>query len=258
MIRVSVLAVGPFPMDGGAIFGVVPKSRWASLAPVDSENRIQLGLHPVLIRDGHHVMLVDAGTGESTDRLLAALGRHQVAPTDVTDVVFTHLHTDHTGGAFRTGEDGGIEPVFPNATYHVTETELTDALNPDDRTRHFFHTAAASWMSRTRRVETIRENTMLGDWVELEPAPGHTAGHMAIWVLGSDAWLMPGDLVPTTHHLNIHYLTSFDENARQMIRTKKALLDKASLRPTRVVFYHDWSCPSATVRKSGNRYHPDR
>lgn len=252
---VSVLDLGDFRLDGGAIFSVVPRSMWEQYHEVDEHNRIVLGLNAALIRDNDRIILVDAGTGASSDMLIRRLQEHGLKPEDVTDVVFTHLHADHIGGAFPEKETG-FHPVFEDATYHLTEQELSDALNPDERTRHFYRSDAASWMARTNRASAIESVTRISDHVELMPAPGHTLGHMAVWVYGPERWLMPGDLIPTVQHLNVHYMTSFDENTRLNIQTKKSLLHRAALHPTRVVFYHDRKHPVALVEKSGNRYRP--
>lgn len=252
-MNVHVLDLGSFPLDGGALFGVVPRSRWAQMLEADADNRIALAMHAVLIQDGNQRILVDAGTAEAAGRLLEQLSLLQIHPHDITDVVFTHMHYDHSGGAFRSVA-GKLQPIFPNAIYHMTEQELNDALAPDERTRHFYNPEPASLISRTGRCRTLTDRCMISSSVELVPAPGHTLGHLAAWVHGPERTLVPGDLVPTTHHLNVHYMTAFDENARLTIQTKKALLKEAALRPTRVVFYHDPQIPAATVEKEGNRY----
>ncbi len=251
--EVSVLDLGDFRLDGGAIFSVVPRSMWEKYHEVDEQNRIILGLNATLIRDNDRIILVDAGTEESSGMLIHRLREQGLEPKDVTDVVFTHLHSDHIGGAFpREGDT--FHPWFPEADYHLSEQELSDALNPDERTRYFYRTDAASWMARTGRARTVTTSTQISDHVELMPTPGHTLGHLAVWVYGPERWLIPGDLIPTVQHLNVHYMTSFDENTRLNIQTKKEILHRAALHPTRVVFYHDRKHPVALVEKSGNRY----
>jgi len=252
---VSVLDLGDFRLDGGAIFSVVPRSMWQKYHEVDELNRIVLGLNATLIRDNDRIILVDAGTVTSSDMLVHHLERLGLEPKDITDVVFTHLHSDHIGGAFP-GKDDAFRALFPQADHHLSEQELEDALNPDERTRHFYRTDAASWMTRTGRARTINTSTQISDHVELAPAPGHTLGHLAVWIYGPERWLIPGDLIPTVQHLNIHYMTSFDENTRLNIQTKKEILQRAALHPTRIVFYHDRKHPVALVEKSGNRYRP--
>ncbi|NOZ13243.1 MAG: MBL fold metallo-hydrolase [Acidobacteria bacterium] len=245
---------GPFRLDGGAMFGVVPKSLWEKLYTVEKDNRIVLGLNPVLIRGENRIILVDAGTPESGKNLLNRLAKKGISPAEVSDLVFTHLHYDHCGGAFSLSGDGNIIPLFPNARVHVTRQELEDALNPDERTRHFYRTEIASYISRTGRAVLIEHPTFIEEDVELVPAPGHTLGHLAVWVYRDRQYLIPGDLIPTRHHLNVHYMTGFDENTRQNIQTKKKLLAKAATRPTVIFFYHGTSCISGTVYPDGKHF----
>lgn len=248
------LSVGPFRLDGGAMFSVVPRTFWEKLYKVEEDNRIVLGLNPVLVQDEERIILVDAGTPESGKKLLNRLSEQNIQASAVTDLVFTHLHYDHCGGAFPILEDGSVLPLFPNATVHVARKELEDALNPDERTRHFYRTEIASYISRTGRALVIDQPFQLTDDVEIVPAPGHTLGHLAVWVYRDRQYLIPGDLIPTRHHLNIHYMTSFDENTRLNIQTKKELLARAANRPTVIFFYHEPSSPAGEIIQDGNRF----
>ncbi len=248
------LSVGPFRLDGGAMFSVVPRTFWEKLYQVEEDNRIVLGLNPVLIQDEKRVILVDAGAPHSSKKLLQRLAEQNIEPASVTDLVFTHLHYDHCGGAFQVSEDGTVLPLFPNATVHVTRQELEDALNPDERTSHFYRSEIAAYISRTGRAAAIDQLAQLTDDVEIVPAPGHTLGHLAVWVYRDRQYLIPGDLIPTRHHLNVHYMTSFDENTRLNIQTKKELLARAGARPTVVFFYHEQSVPAGEIVREGNRF----
>ncbi len=248
------LPVGPFRLDGGAMFGVVPRTFWEQLYKVEEDNRIVLGLNPVLIPGGKRTVLVDAGLPGSGQKLLDALKDKGIFPESVTDLVLTHLHYDHCGGAFVVSEDGTISSIFPNARIYLTRQELEDALNPDERTRHFYQSGIATYISRTGRAVLVDQPTFLGEDIELVPAPGHTLGHLAVWVYRDRQYLIPGDLIPTRHHLNVHYMTSFDENTRLNIQTKKQLLAKAGTRSTVVFFYHGTLCQSAEVYPDGNRF----
>ncbi len=241
-------------MDGGAIFSVVPKTFWKKLYTVEEDNQIVLGLNPVLIQGENRIILVDAGSPGSGNKLLNELKNRGIHPTAVTDLIFTHLHYDHCGGAFSINEDGIITPLFPNATVHLTKQELKDALNPDERTCHFYRSEIASYISRTGRAVLIEQPAFIEEDVELVPAPGHTLGHLAVWVYRDRQYLIPGDLIPTHHHLNIHYMTSFDENTRQNIQTKKNLLAKAATRSTVVFFYHGTSCKAGEIHLDGKHF----
>jgi len=250
----EVLPVGPFRLDGGAMFSVVPRTFWEKFYQVEQDNRIVLGLNPVLIQDKERVILVDAGMPQSSKKLQRQLAERGIEPASITDLVFTHLHYDHCGGAFQVSKSGTVIPIFPNATVHLTRQELEDALNPDERTIHFYSPEIASYISRTGRATLIDRPVLLGNDVEIIPAQGHTLGHLAVWVYRDRQYLVPGDLIPTRHHLNIHYMTSFDENTRLNIRTKKDLLARAATRPTTVFFYHEPSNPTAEIFQDGNHF----
>ena len=246
-MKIAVLDIGPFLLDGGSIFGVVPKSLWGKYFEVDRNNNIKLGLNSVLIEDGNRKIIVDAGIPSSSEILKEKLKSLKITCEEITDVVFTHLHYDHCGGAFEKRYDT-VVPVFPNASIYVNENELEDALNPDERTAKFYKSEIVSFISRWPDLKTFSHSAKLTDNVEVLHAPGHTAGHSVVVAYDDRMHLIAGDMFPTMYHFKKpHYMTAFDENLRQNLKIKKYFLEMLSKRKSAVYFYHDSKNPFLTV-----------
>ncbi len=237
-MKIHLFDVGPFLLDGGSIFGVVPKEKWGKFFTVDEQNRIKLGLNVVLIESKDRKILVDSGVFGSKERLLENLSKLKISPEAITDIVFTHLHYDHSGGAFDYRYDTLI-PVFKNAKYYVNRIELENALNPDDRTRFFYKKEIASFLSRSGDTILFDNSFSINEEVEILHAPGHTEGHSVVIAYGERMHLIAGDMFPTLYHFEKPYfMTAFDENLKQNLKTKKYFLNMLSKRKSRVYFYH--------------------
>ncbi len=255
-MKITDLPCGPFLLDGGSIFGVVPKTKWANFFKPDENNNIALGLNPVLIETNEKKVLVDTGTQKSIPSLLNQLAQINVSPDQVTDVIFTHLHFDHSGGAVLT-KDSQMTLTFKNAIHHCTEKELSLALNPDERTKHFYNQEKISYLSKIGVLSTISTNTFFDHNIYIEETPGHTEGHISIFVYTDIQHLIPGDSIPTEYHLHINYMTAFDQNLRQNLKTKKMLLSTATKRKTIIHLYHSLKNINGYLTKEEKRYKLD-
>ena len=210
-VRVHVLRDGSFALDGGAMFGVVPRVVWERDHPADDRNRIQLGLNVALIETAGRRVLVDTGMGDrwgdkeraiyrldrSTTLLggLAALG---LGPDDIDIVVNTHLHFDHAGGNTRE-VDGRLVPTFPRARYIVQMGEWEDATRPHERNRASYREADFVPLAEARRLETVQGEVEVAPGVRVVPVGGHTAFHQMVVVEGGGA--DPGRAHrPAAHH----------------------------------------------------------
>jgi len=237
-VNITVFDAGPFILDGGSIFGVVPKEKWGRFFNVDEKNRIVLGLNVVLIQFKDRNILVDCGLLSSKNKILEKLFELNLAPESITDIVFTHLHFDHCGGAFELRYDN-IVPVFQNAKYYVQRLELENALNPDERTKYFYNTSIASFLSRYPETVVFDESFSIEGEVEVIHAPGHTEGHSVVMVYGERLHLIAGDMFPTKYHFEKpYYMTAFDENLKQNLKTKNEFLKILKNRKSTVYFYH--------------------
>ncbi len=244
---------GHFRIDGGLMFGVVPRSLWGPIAPPDTQNRVLCANHCVLARDGRHQMLIDTGCGtkfgplerryydlEPGDPLLESLAALGVAPEDIDIVVFSHLHFDHVGGAHRRDGKGHIVPTFPKARHVVGRIEWNDAIGGAVELRAAYAPNDLLLLQDTVRLELLEdgESVLPGGYVRV--TGGHTRGHLAI-VLESNGQGMvyPGDLCPTTAHIRRSWCTAYDVHLAETRRRKPLLLGEAADREWVVIWSHD-------------------
>lgn len=261
------LDFGRFRLDGGAMFGVVPKVVWEREAPADAHNRIELALRCLLLRDGEHVVLVDCGVGEKDGPLFRemfalqdqgrglsqVLAEQGLRPEDVTDLLLTHLHFDHAGGAVRLQDGAGV-PAFPRARVHVQRRQWEWALAPSLRDR-------ASYLKEN--LEPLRQADLhlLDGPGEILPGlsvvtvEGHTPGMQLVELDGEGA---PGlvycaDLLPTLAHLPLAWVMGYDLHPLTVVEEKRALYQRFGDGSAWLVFEHDPRLAAARVDSRGKR-----
>lgn len=273
-LRVDVIACGPFRLDGGAMFGQVPKTRWDTLVAPDARNRIVMGTNALLVRGPGFVLLVETGCGTrwtederaffgiddpgGLGRGLSALG---VAPGDVTHVTCSHLHFDHGGGLF-TGDgttpaaEGGLR--FPNALHLLQGAELDAALQPPEFQKASYRGPFAR-LAASGRVRSVTGDADVLPGVRLRRTGGHTDGHQVV-VLGEgrEKAVFCGDLVPTAWHLPPAYTMAYDLHPQQVMTRKRELLDEAAAGGWIACFYHDPDPRPGRVVRDGRRYAVER
>ena len=251
--RVHFVSGGRFRLDGGAMFGVVPKVLWNRVAPADERNRIQLGMNCLLIEGDGKRVLVDTGVGTKNDPKfrdiyaverpetfledLAALG---VAPADITTVACTHLHFDHCGGGTTRGDDGTVRPTFPRAHYIVRRQEWEDAHPPNERTRASYLPENYDPVEKAGQLVLHDDDVEILPGVTLRKLPGHTRGHQGVFfdIDGARA-LYAVDLVPTVAHLPLPYIMGFDTHPLTTLETKRAILRDATREGWLFLLEHD-------------------
>lgn len=242
--RVTVHNHGFFRLDGGAMFGSVPKALWARDAPPDESNRILLATRSLIIEDGGRKMIVDVGCGDKwseKNRAIFCIEDTPYAPVPgVTDVLLTHLHFDHAGGVSRFAADGrSPEPCYPNARHFVSAANLENAQSPNVRERASYLAENVDVLASTELTLTQPEQ---GIWpgVTVHESNGHT--HGLHWVKISDGGttvVFPADLIPTSHHLPVPYVMGYDICAETSMNEKRDLVDRAVAENWVVVFEHD-------------------
>jgi glyoxylase-like metal-dependent hydrolase (beta-lactamase superfamily II) len=266
-IRVHILHDGTFALDGGALFGVVPRVLWEKTDPPDGKNRVTLGLNVALIETAGRRILVDTGMGDkwsdkerslyridSARTLLGSLRERGLGPADIDIVINTHLHFDHAGGDTRTLE-GRPVPTFPRARYLVQKGEWDDATRPHERSRASYREADIVPLAEAGQVDLLSGDAEVAPGVRVVKVGGHTAHHQMVVVEGGGNTLfIPTDLLPTTSHLPLPFVMGYDLYPVATLEAKRSLLRQAAERDSWLLFYHDRETPLGRVRQDGDRY----
>jgi glyoxylase-like metal-dependent hydrolase (beta-lactamase superfamily II) len=255
-IRIHAVEAGLQRLDGGAMFGVVPKPLWERRIPPDERNRIPLALRCLLVEAPGALVLVDTGIGNKTDarfrdiygvendgdptRLEDGIRAAGFAPDDVEIVVLTHLHFDHAGGGTVRRDDGSVAPAFPGAAYVVQEEELAFAGIRNERIRASYLPENFEPVSRAGLWKTVRGETELVDGVRLLPTPGHTPHHQSVLVTseGERACFL-ADVCPTTAHIPLPWIMGYDLEPLVTLESKRSLWKRARDEDWLLVFEHD-------------------
>lgn len=255
----TLLRAGAFRLDGGSMFGVVPRALWTRMVTPDDQNRIDLQSNCILARHDDRLVLIETGYGGKwSDKergifhmerrtILDALRDVNVAPAEITHVIVTHLHFDHAGGL--THLDDRDEPVssFPNAEIIVQQTEWDDALaNKSTMTRTYLRSHLDPVASQVRTVDGAAE---VVPGITVWPVPGHTWGQQAIRFHDAEGVVAyVGDVMPTVHHVGLPFSIAYDMLPYDNMVTKRALLEQAASEDWRLVLDHEPGDPVVRVR----------
>jgi glyoxylase-like metal-dependent hydrolase (beta-lactamase superfamily II) len=263
---VNTLETGRFALDGGAMFGIVPKPIWSRFHPADERNRVELAMRVLLIRDGKRNILVDVGIGTKLPPKLvdiyrvelersslgSSLGKFDLHPTDITDVILTHLHFDHAGGATQK-RDGTVLPTFPEATHYVQKAHWELAMNPTVKDRGSFMKDDYLPIRDAGRLELLDGESEILPGIDLVIVNGHTDAQQLVRIRGNGKTLLYCcDLVPTVGHLPYPYVMAYDLRPLVTIEEKKRILGQAYEEKTILIFEHDPAVEAATI-KSGEK-----
>ena len=253
---------GRFKLDGGAMFGVVPKVIWETCCQADEQNRIQLGLNCLLIRARGKNILVDTGLGDKEDAkfrdlfaveriptLRDSLKTYGLQPEDIHMVINTHLHFDHAGGN-TVRENGAVVSTFPRAKYFVQRGEYEDAARANERTRASYRRENFTPIAHVDQWEFLDGDLELLPGVSVVITEGHTRRHQSIKIEseGQIAFYL-GDLIPTVSHLPLPYIMGYDLYPLQTLETKRWVLNRAFQENWLLVFEHDPRVLMGRVRK---------
>jgi len=238
--RTHLLRVGTKRVDGGSLFGAIPKERWEDFISPDRHNRVAFGNYCALFPCEEGWVLVDTGPGDAPPPkadVMATRGRSSllrdlrelgINPRDIAVVVLTHLHTEHAGGATHSTDAGRLLPTFPRARYVVQESAWDEACHPDERNAHLYDPEQLHPLLEMEQIELIDGEREVVPGVWARPAPGPTDGHqivLAEWAGGMMAFL--GLLTPTLMHLTSQVVSAVDKSPENSVASKNAVLAQA-------------------------------
>ena len=262
-LRITILSAGTLWLDGGAMFGVVPKTLWSRVRPADERNRIPLAMNVLLVEDGKRRTLIDNGAGTAWDakhREIYGLDARApedflrpagLAPTDIDVVLDSHLHFDHAGGNTAPDGRGGVVPAFPNARYVVQRGELDFARSDNERVRASYVSDHFEPVAEARQFDLLDGETSVDRWIEVLLAPGHTPFlHVPVVRTGEHVIAFLSDLVPTASHVPLPYIMGYDLEPLRTLASKKRILPTAAREGWRLVFEHDADLPLGVLEES--------
>ncbi len=272
-LTIHAIQAGGQKLDGGAMFGVVPKSLWERRIPADDRNRIQLGMRTLLVEHPSGLVLIDTGAGNKEDEKFKLIygienegadgrtsledGLRQIGalPEDVSIVINTHLHFDHAGGNTYRDESDVIKPTFPKARYFVRRGEYDFATHTNERT-------AASYFERNfmpivanGKFEFVSREREIVKGIRVIPTPGHTPFHQSVLIdsAGERAFFL-GDMCPTHAHLPLPWIMGYDVEPLVTLETKRRILRQAEDEDWLVVFEHDASVAWGKIQHDGKSF----
>jgi glyoxylase-like metal-dependent hydrolase (beta-lactamase superfamily II) len=253
-MKVHLFNIANFRVDGGAMFGVIPKALWSKAYPADERNLIVLTLRSLIVETDGHIILVDTGWGNKQDEkffryvylhggegLIEGLGSRGFKPGDITDVFLTHLHADHCGGGVVKSKTGtGYDVTFPNAIYHVSRAQWEWAVKNNLREEDAFLEENILPVSQSGRMNLVDEEGELFQGFSVRMCYGHTPGLMIPVIRYEKKVLVyTGDLIPTTAHIPLIWNMSYDIESLKTIDEKSRLLQEAFENNYILVFQHD-------------------
>jgi len=266
-LEFTLVSDGGFRLDGGAMFGVVPKPLWEKKIAGDERNRILLGMNCVLARTAGKTVLIETGAGDKLDaklrgiyaieegpRLLDRLAAHGVTPDRVDIVVDTHLHFDHCGWNTRI-VNGKAVPTFSNAKYFVQRGEFEHAKAPNERDRASYMPDNFMPVEAAGQFELLDGDRVIAPGIELIRVPGHNADMQCVRLSGGgkSAFCFV-DLVPTTAHLPFPWIMGYDLYPMQTLANKKKWIPEIAASGALVIFAHDFNVPAAYLRQHKNQF----
>jgi glyoxylase-like metal-dependent hydrolase (beta-lactamase superfamily II) len=267
---VTLVPDGRFRLDGGAMFGVVPRVLWEQRSPADAQHRITLGFNAMVVEAGGLRVLVDPGLGarhdvrfaerfgvEQPPTVLESLRRAGIDPAGIDFVVDTHLHWDHAGANVARAPDGELAPAFPNARYVVQRREWGAATHPHERNRASYRDDDFRPLEAAGRLLLVDGAAEIAPSVWVELVGGHSDGMQLLRAQsGGETFLFLADLVPTRHHLEYAWIMGYDLYPVETLRQKKRILPRAAREGWLVGFAHDPDVPFGYLRLDGPSERP--
>ena len=268
MYKITPVETSLFKLDGGAMFGIVPKVLWDKLFEPDEINRITLSTTSLLVQGNNKNIIIDTGIGDISDGkfkerygvdnkkydLNSSLEKIGLNTSQITDVIITHLHFDHSAG-ITYPENDTFKLTFPNAIYHVQKEHLNWALNPPDREKASFIKDRIMPVLNSKKFNLLDGECELFPKIEIIVSNGHTQA-MQLVKIGTKEGIVvhPADLIPTSSHIHLSYGMGYDNLPIVLSQEKQKLLERTSLENWTLFFEHDPRIKFAKVRKRDKKF----
>ncbi len=247
------IETGNLKLDGGAMFGVVPKVLWQKYYPADENNLANWAMRCLLVETGEKKILIDTGMGDKQDEkffshyypngdetLESSLNKNGFSFEDITDVILTHLHFDHVGGAVKYDKSGELVPTFPNAVYHISKKHWDLAINPNRREKASFLPENFLPLREHNVLNLIEEETELFPGIEIKIFDGHTVGQIIPYITFGDKKIAFGaDLLPSAAHIPMPWIMGYDTQPLLTLKDKERFYNDALKDDICIFFEHD-------------------
>jgi len=269
--KLSLIESGFFGLDGGAMFGIIPKALWQKTNPADASNRIKLSTRHLILESESKKIIIDTGMGNKWDDKMKSiyavderfsmnseLAKINLSAEDITDVILTHLHFDHTGGS-TVSVNGKLEPAFPNAKYYVQKQNFDWGKNPSDRDRGSYIKENFLPLFEEGVLNFISSNEQFDEEIKFIVINGHTFGQQMVKISdGNNTFLFCADLIPTHGHIPLPYIMGYDLQPLVTLEEKKKYFRLALDENWKLFFGHDPEIAFASIKKIGEGYTVDR
>jgi glyoxylase-like metal-dependent hydrolase (beta-lactamase superfamily II) len=270
--ELTPLLDGYFRLDGGAMFGVVPKALWAKRAPADERNRITMAMRPLLVRGAGPLMIIDAGCGDKMDaksadiygfdrreNLDVTMARAGIRAEDIEVVLASHLHFDHAGGFTAKDGPGAVRPRFPNARYLVNQGEWDDATHPHERNRASYFAENYVPLREAGVLDLLPDDQVIAPGIRVRRTGGHTRFHQMVYIeSGGKTAVFAADLMPTTAHVDVPWIMAYDLYPMETLDFKRAFVEEAVEREYIIFFEHDPVVAAGYIRRKDKRLYVEQ
>ncbi|MEI6408416.1 MAG: MBL fold metallo-hydrolase [Bacteroidota bacterium] len=266
-MQIQTIHTGYFKLDGGAMFGVVPRKMWANMNPPDTQNMCTWAMRALLVRTGDRNILIDTGLGNKQDEkfrshfephgsenLFSSIEAAGLNREDITDVFLTHLHFDHCGGALWRNESGVVEPSFPNAVYWSNKRHFDWAMQPNAREKASFLQENFLPLFEQGRMQflPVRQNVRFDKDFHVRFTYGHTEAMMLPYLrTKAGTYIYCADTMASQWHIGMPYIMAYDIRPLVTLQEKARLLEEAVAQKQILIFEHDPVSECATLKKDG-------